>query len=114
MTDKTVEEQAREYAENEATCALLPIEARNPKAIARDAWADGYRAAQPKWVSVKERLPDEHHFVLALYDSTSARSVIPVVLDKKDNCWHGIINNFTLDAFTHWMPLPSAPEASEG
>lgn len=59
--------------------------------------------AEPKWISVEDGLPEKFSRVLA----ACCMGVFEVVYDGKYWCKDGIRYK---DTFTHWMPLPNAPE----
>ncbi|MBP5292241.1 MAG: DUF551 domain-containing protein [Lachnospiraceae bacterium] len=63
------------------------------------------QAAQPHWVSVKERLPEPGEYVLAW--EWQGFCVVDRYIDIGDGRW-GLSNDGAI--YTHWMPLPSAPE----
>ena len=75
------------------------------------AFEDGYRAgveaAQPKWISVEERLPenDDNYLVFA-----SDKNEAEIATYYGDGEWltHDLTNLTRL--VTHWAPLPSMPE----
>jgi len=83
------------------------------RALAHDSdqylkgYRDGEEAAQPKWISVEERLPPCGERVLA---SAGGRVVYEAYIDcnerwKRANSDHGF-----LFKITHWMHLPKPPK----
>lgn len=79
-----------------------------------DDWMDGNQVeAEPKWISVEDRLPDKQSDVLMLFKHNMAVGF-----------WHDGDEDVTFwcaytdDVFytdcdeepTHWMPLPQAPK----
>ena len=76
----------------------------------RKGYHDGKEAAQPKWISVEERLPTK--------DDASAGGLVlciccdengkPIMIETR--AWHwSVVKDFP-DCFTHWMQLPEAPK----
>ena len=72
-----------------------------------------------KWISVKDRLPDnkEHDWVLAQVVEDNGFMHIPRVMEYRQakNDWfeetYGWLSEHNgLFSVTHWMPLPLAPE----
>lgn len=66
----------------------------------------------PKWISVKDRLPDttDVYLVNAVHrynKSDGYRSPQVRLFFKDDNEWHGLPDLYII---THWMPLPSPPK----
>ena len=70
-----------------------------------DGYQAGFEAAQPKWISVKERLPEPEKDVLVLW---LGRHVRVGWYSEECNDWK-VDAGFTNDV-THWMPLPEAPK----
>ena len=74
-----------------------------------------------KWISVKERLPEEYVPVLAfgIYsmsgDQRSDEPIISLVEYKGKNkdYWPQEYDAFGLIKVTHWMPLPDKPKIDE-
>ena len=62
---------------------------------------------QPKWISVKDRLPEEKVWVLCL-----CRAGIHEVLRWQNGQWLHDLSPFAyMKSFvTHWMPLPEPPK----
>lgn len=66
------------------------------------------QAAQPNWVSVKERLPEPGEYVLAW--ECQGFCVVDRYIDIDDGRW-GLSNDGAI--YTHWMPLPEPPQEVE-
>jgi len=107
---KTPEEMAYDYGEKFDGVEI----SKNDINI---AWYDGYKAAAPQWISVKDRLPEIGQAVncygRAAYESGS--SVIPAWYIHKWNQWQscegdGCGGGGYLFDVTHWMPLPEPPK----
>lgn len=68
----------------------------------------------PAWIPVTERLPKEGEFVLVygdLYPNKRDGGVIAVSKRMDWNYWQGFGRERDI---THWMPLPTPPQAEEG
>ena len=76
------------------------------------AYKNGYEAGKPKWISVKERLPEDNERVLVYHDDGMIR------LGINKNGFADVVSNLYLkhnhktcfSKVTHWMPLPEAPK----
>ena len=68
---------------------------------------EALEAAQPKWISVKEKLPENDDNYLVF---TSYRNEEEIATYYGDGEWltHDLTNLTPL--VTHWMPIPSMPE----
>lgn len=68
-------------------------------------------AAEPKWISVKERLPeDDEHYLVWCSDNNSRE----LALYYGDGEWlTEDLENITR-VVTHWMPLPEPPKMDGG
>lgn len=62
-------------------------------------------ATQPRWISVKERLPEEKESVLVHY--VDGWMPIAFLLGGK---WYQSGGETSWLSVTHWMPLPEPPE----
>lgn len=66
---------------------------------------------QPKWISVKERLPDTHGIYLAhvvhRYCKVDSYSRVCIEYFSKDCDWDSLADLYEV---THWMQLPKSPE----
>ena len=69
------------------------------------AYIQQLEAAQPKWISVEERLPDEIARVLVYIDGY-------YTVSELHNLWGGMVWDYMgIDGRpTHWMPLPEPPK----
>ena len=65
------------------------------------------QAAQPKWISVEERLPDEPGEVLAC---VYGRICIAWYSNRYFETPSGMVFYACENAVTHWMPLPEPPK----
>jgi hypothetical protein len=102
---KTPEEIAYEYGEKFDGVEI----SKNDINI---AWYDGYQAAAPQWISVKDRLPDRNEPCLV---NTEWRGV--VVAQYGWESWvfdegQGYCEK-ALSYAPHWMPLPQPPKEEE-
>jgi hypothetical protein len=118
---KTPEELAEDHAFNifAERYESLVSEDKHVYAEAVNAFLAGYQAAAPKWISVKDRLPEvgERGYsddVLML--SEHGMEVTHIEKVKRIVKWRGLeevieTNNGTpIEDFTHWMPLPQPPK----
>lgn len=85
---------------------------------------EALKAAQPKWISVEERLPEPNTTVLLIAHGWEPQLVYIGKLEKveSEKSWFtGLVSKaseWTVYGFsylkepivTHWMPLPSMPE----
>jgi hypothetical protein len=65
--------------------------------------------AEPKWISVEERLPEEKQSVLVHY--VDGWMPIAFLLDGK---WYQSGGETSWLSVTHWMPLPEPPKMDGG
>ena len=73
------------------------------------AYRNGYADGKPKWISVKERLPEDDSDVLA-YLRTGEEGRI-FTANYANGVWFDcIFNTLATESTTHWMPLPEPPE----
>lgn len=89
-----------------------------------DGYQAGVEAAQPKWISVEERLPEPNTTVLLIAHGWESQLVYIGKLEKveSEKSWlTGLVSKaseWMVYGFsylkepivTHWMPLPSMPE----
>ena len=59
-----------------------------------------------KWISAKERLPEEGEDVLAYL----GEGIFEICWTLKDGCWETRDSYLDMDAVTHWMPIPEPPK----
>ena len=83
--------------------------------IAEMAYKNGYEDGKPKWISVKDWLPQANGiYQVFIYDKEMERKKV----------WYGQFTGydwFVYDIYgdgircevTHWMPLPEAPKGDE-
>lgn len=124
---KTPEELAEKWAklesanldidcdvQNGADYATVCSACRHIYYAAIKAFIAGYAAAQPKWISVEERLPELGLHVLTYGIYT--KDLIVAWLDDCDEflgVYDWVNEHQSLDQVTHWMPLPEPPKENE-
>lgn len=77
-----------------------------------DDWykeACDYKAAVPRWISVKERLPEKREWVLCLCEA----DIIDVLRWENNEWYHDPMHVYFPSFVTHWMPLPTPPKEDE-
>jgi hypothetical protein len=82
-----------------------------------EGYKAGYKAAQPQWISVKDRLPpeqDNQSLFLSIYKDVYLGGIELVSTDFGEfhltyNGGHGYLDRAD-KLISHWMPLPPAPE----
>ena len=67
-------------------------------------WCDNYQKDVPRWISVKDKLPQVAEWVLAMSDDY----ILPVEVFRGDSCWMDVLMHEV--SVTHWMPLPEPPK----
>ena len=74
----------------------------------RNGYEEGKRDAEPKWISVTERLPQNFVSVLAYIP---CEHPLPTVKEAylADGSWVTRTSLFFTKEVTHWMPLPNPP-----
>lgn len=62
------------------------------------------------WVACSERLPDETQPVITVSDGGVVQRTVYQFCEGVWSDWYEQYDDVTADAFTHWMPLPAAPQ----
>lgn len=71
----------------------------------------GYEAAQPKWIGVEQRLPEDDAYYLVYLKGYCENRVARY---DGDGEWADQYDDHDITRFvTHWMPLPQAPEVEK-
>ncbi len=66
---------------------------------------------QPRWISVKERMPDIGEPVVYARPDGAFRWGVGIAYWTFSECWNPERESTSNpDGFTHWMPLPEAPK----
>lgn len=71
------------------------------------AYKNGFRDGKPKWISVKDGLPEQYHSVLTASKCGDWYSIRLGCIDSSGE-WSGDL--FRTNEVTHWMPLPEPPK----
>lgn len=72
------------------------------------AYIQYLEAVQPKWISVKERLPEKP----GTYGAFALGLHLVLEFDENEDWWDEECNHYN-GSITHWVPLPEPPEVSE-
>lgn len=79
---------------------------------ARKFYDEGYLAgkldAGPKWISVKDRLPNPNTTVLVIWHRAEKEQRIGFGRWQQHGVWY--VSNEGMPKVTHWMQLPEPPE----
>lgn len=76
-----------------------------------EAWADEAANAQPRWISVTERLPEDRQSVLVHRDDGGIFIFEYFTTSPTDECWiDDHLNVYSAYCVTHWMSLPEPPK----
>lgn len=72
-------------------------------------------AASSRWISVKERLPEEGEPVMAWNSGGWCEKpwACHVICDYRDGEWREVQERDLYPGVTHWMPLPPEPRGWE-
>ena len=82
-------------------------------ALLKDALAyiQQLEAAQPKWISVEERLPDDRgNFITKIHCDKGDWIEVNTFDYMEKEWWHDTVNCTVTKFVTHWMPLPEPPK----
>ena len=87
--------------------ALALIQQLEERVVDLNKTSKQLEAAQPKWISVEERLPEPDKNVLTLKNRKCVR-----IGYYSEDCEEWVINDMVAydEDITHWMPLPKAPK----
>lgn len=77
------------------------------------AYKKGYEAGKPKWISVKERLPENDQWALCFMKDKSFGTFRVLQWNYIDWQWNDGNEWFDENDVTHWMLLPSPPSTEE-
>lgn len=84
-------------------------------ALLKDALAyiQQLEAAQPKWISVEERLPDDRgNFITKIHCDNGDWIEMNTFDYMEKEWWHDAVDRIVeaTEFVTHWMPLPEPPK----
>ncbi|MBW4220652.1 DUF551 domain-containing protein [Enterobacter roggenkampii] len=73
--------------------------------------ADGNSPVIPDgWVACSERLPDEIQPVITVSEGGVVQRTVYQFCEGVWSDWYDLYEDVSADSFTHWMPLPAAPQ----
>ena len=81
-------------------------------------YADGLRHRESEWISVEERLPDNHRSVLVACEGLTIGGYAPIAIGSYGGGFWSLadadgtkyLTKYMRCIVTHWMPLPPAPK----
>lgn len=94
--------------------ALALIERLTAENAKAEAERDTLREKVPQWISVEDRLPEDHlkRYLIAFKDAGG--SIVDAARYIPGLGWECYNWDVPQKLITHWMPLPEAPEAHNG
>ena len=112
---KTPKELAEEYSQIIKASQDVDLDDLSWSLISEweaESFLAGYQASAPQWISVKDRLPPSETEVL--WWNKTARQAGVSSWEYMSHCndtmlYWGDAGNVSIKNFTHWMPLPAAP-----
>ncbi|WP_348651447.1 DUF551 domain-containing protein [Klebsiella pneumoniae] len=63
-----------------------------------------------KWIPVSERMPDETQPVIVVSEGGVVQRTVYQYCEGVWSDWYDMYDDVNVEAFTHWMPLPAAPQ----
>ena len=66
-----------------------------------------------EWIPVNDRLPEAGGYVVCIAKRNPFSRFMPMVARIEKNGWANPITEQYISEVTHWMPLPSPPNAEE-
>lgn len=83
--------------------------------IMSKAYLAGLEAGRSKWISVKERMPEEYANVLvAGREPRHLASIATYIFEEEKRKWCQREKEVLVLPTDNWMPLPDAPKGPEG
>ena len=79
------------------------------KMVFEDGYQAGVEAAQPKWISVEDRLPNDHgNFITKIHCDVGDWIEVDTFDHTKKEWWHDAGNRTeeATEYVTHWLPMP--------
>ena len=113
---KTPEEikKGLECCMHEGECKRCPYQGKKCTITASGdalAYIQQLEAAQPKWISVEERLPSDHEMVLVAIKEHDGYKIYTARHSSWRDIWYiGDMCGVGGNPPTHWMPLPEPPK----
>ena len=80
------------------------------KAALEDGYQAGFEAAQPKWISVKDRLPEPGMGKLLVFVQHEHGNIVDMARYLGSVGWDLVSWKLWDNCVTHWMPLPEPPK----
>ena len=66
--------------------------------------------AEDGWVACSDRMPDETQPVITVSEGGVVQRTVYQFCEGVWSDWYDLYDDVSADSFTHWMPLPAAPQ----
>lgn len=103
---RDIVEECADIAENACRAAMLAAAPQSPGS--EPATVPG------KWIPVSERMPDEAQPVIVVSEGGVVQRTVYQYCEGVWSDWYDMYDDVNVEAFTHWMPLPAAPQEVKG
>lgn len=92
--------------------ALIEVVNRRAAMLAAAPQSPGSEPATVpgKWIPVSERMPDETQPVIVVSEGGVVQRTVYQFCEGVWSDWYGMYDDVNVEAFTHWMSLPAAPQ----
>lgn len=106
----TIKEAFELFSEMELPLKECEVTIMHEAALPLIGYIEHLEAAQPKWISVEERMPEPFVSVIVHMPQETPCPTVHEGYRTNDGRWYSAHFVREFDEITHWMPLPEPPK----